>query len=156
MGVSMAATAVGLFANATVAESVAEALRANAIPSRGIRILAKPINPSAENAMGSPALAFVAALSRDLRTIGATDREIDAYLAGLEQGDVLVLASGTLAHADAACAVMNAFDPIEVEEFSGTAAATPPSHASEAVSHGLHSQGENAHARTEGARLFYW
>jgi hypothetical protein len=156
----MAATAVGLFANASVAESVAEALRANAIPSQGIRILTQPVNGASGSAAGNT---FVAKLSQDLRSMGAVDSEIDAYIAAVQRGRALVFATGTLAQADAATAVMNEFGPIEVEEFAGAVASSSGKGVSEAATgvgeldtQNISLKEDRMRAKTEGARLFSW
>jgi len=156
----MAATAVGLFANENVAESVAQALRANAIPQQGIRIISKPAGATVNTATSTPQVDFVAGLSRDLRSMGATDHEIDAYLNGVKQGKVLVFASGSLAQADAACAVMNSYEPIEMEEFTGVGAALPSVSASvnigEAETNNISLKEDRKRAKADGARLFSW
>jgi hypothetical protein len=159
----MAATAVGLFANASVAESVAEALRANAVPSQGIRILTPPANGASGSAIGTTGDAFVAKLSRDLRSMGAVDGEIDAYIAAVQRGRALVFATGTLAQADAATAVMNEFGPIEVEEFAGAVASSSGKGVSEAAAgvgeldtQNISLKEDRMRAKTEGARLFSW
>jgi len=159
----MAATAVGLFANASVAESVAEALRANAIPSKGIRILTPPANGASGSADSTSGDAFVAKLSRDLRSMGAAEGEIDAYLEGVQHGRVLVFATGTLAQADAATAIMNAYGPIEVEEFAGAIASSSAKSVGEAAAgvgeldtQNISLKEDRIRAKTEGSRLFSW
>jgi hypothetical protein len=156
----MAATAVGLFADASVANSVADALRANAVPSQGIRIFTSPADGTGGRAAND---AFVAKLSRDLRSMGAADREIDAYLDGVQHGRALVFATGTLAQADAATAVMNEFGPIEVEEFAGAVVTSSNKNVSEAAAfvgemetQNISLKEDRMRAKTEGARLFSW
>jgi len=153
----MAAAAVGLFADAGVAESVAEALRANAIPAHGIRILTAPANGT------SGRDAFITKLSRDLHSIGAVDSEVGAYLAGVQRGQALVFATGTLAQADAATAVMNEYGPIEVEEFAGAVASSSGKGVNEAAARvgemdtqNISLKEDRMQAKTEGARLFSW
>lgn len=152
----MAATAVGLFANANVAESVREALRTNGIPAEGIRILSIPSSAAVGSSTSTPEIDFVAGLSRDLRSMGAVDSEIDAYLAGVKQGKVLVFATGTLAQADAASAVMNSYGPIEMEEFATTGTGLPSVRAGEVAPHDITSKTDRKQAKSEGARLFSW
>jgi hypothetical protein len=152
----MTATAVGLFTDASVAESVAKALRAIAVPPRGIRIISSPANAAADGVSSTPKNDFVANLSRDLHSMGAVDHEIDAYLAGVRRGNVLVFATGTLAQADAASAVMNTYEPIEVEEFTNTATSPKSSRAAEAGAHDFNSSAERKRVRHDGARLFSW
>jgi hypothetical protein len=153
----MAETAVGLFEDAGTADSVVDALRANGIPSNGIRILTKPIGSSVESATSTPSVDFAAALTQDLRSLGATESECDAYMAGVRRGNVLVFATGSSAQAETAISVMNAYEPIEIEEFATAAPALPGVHAGEAGGHeGIRLKTEESRAQSEGARVFYW
>jgi hypothetical protein len=155
---SMAETAVGLFQHASTADSVVDALRANGLPSNGIRTLAKPTAMPVESSISKPSVDFAAELSRDLRSIGATPYECEAYLAGLRSGNVLVLATGSRAQADTAISVMNAYDPIEIEEFAGAVESLSNARNTEAVGthEGIALKPEQERARSEGARVFSW
>jgi peptidoglycan hydrolase-like protein with peptidoglycan-binding domain len=153
----MAETAVGLFEHPGTADAVADALRANGIPSNGIRILAKPPAQSVDSATSTPTIDFAAALAQDLRSMGATDRECEAYLAGVRQGNVLVFATGSSAQAETAISVMNAYEPIEIEEFAGAVPAAVGVQGKEVAPHDSISLGsDQARAKTEGARVFSW
>lgn len=163
----MAATAVGMFQNAAVAESVAESLRNTSRPPRSVQVFAgdrkssnsPPSGRASTPLPGSPAdqvdgrigllsrssahngdlsrdearawdsfprepaamVQSAGRISDDLRLIGAQEPEIAIYLSGLNRGHAVVLATGTLAQADAASARMNRFHPIEVESRHSTA-----------------------------------
>src|ERR1700728_3278564 len=119
----MAETAVGLFEHPGTADAVVDALRANGIPSNGIRTVSKPAAMSVESATSTPSIDFAAALAHDLHSMGATDRECEAYLAGVRRGNVLVFVTGSLSQAEAATTVMNSYEPIELDGFLAAAPA---------------------------------
>lgn len=153
----MAETAVGLFEHAGTADAVLEALRANGIPTNGIRTVSKPVDMPVESATSTPSIDFAAAFAQDLRSMGATDRESEAYLAGVRRGNVLVFATGSSAQAETAVSVMNAYEPIEIEEFAGAVPALSGVHGKEIAAHDNISLGsDHARAKTEGARVFSW
>jgi hypothetical protein len=154
----MADTAVGLFQHASTAESVVDALRANGLPSNAIRTLAKPSAMPVDSSTSTPSVDFAAELARDLRSMGASTYECDAYLAGLRSGNVLVFATGTRAQADTAISVMNAYDPLEIEELAGAVTSLPNSvRQGEVGAHeGISLKPEQERVRSEGARVFSW
>jgi hypothetical protein len=153
----MADTAVGLFEHPGTADAVVDALRANGISSKGIHMLSKPAAMPVESATSTPSIDFAAALSQDLRSMGASDRECEAYLAGVRRGSVLVFVTGSSAQAETAIAVMNAYEPIEIEEFAGSPPAMPGVRGKEVEAHESISLGsDQARAKTEGARVFSW
>jgi hypothetical protein len=154
---SMAETAVGLFQHASTADSVVDALRANGLPTNGIRTLAKPTAMAVDSSTSTPSVDFAAELARDLRSIGATTYECESYLAGLRSGHVLVFATGSRAQVDTAISVMNAYDPIEIEELAGAAASLPSVREGEVGAHeGIALKSDQERAKSEGARIFSW
>jgi hypothetical protein len=166
----MAETAVGLFENLGTADSVVDALRANGLPSNGIRVLSKPSAAQGGNGSNTPSIDFASSLTKDLRSMGATDWECEAYVDGVRRGNALVFATGSHAQADTAIGVMNAYDPIELEEFSTASTAqtgirTGAMRKREgitlkgeeaAVPEGVTLGSEKERARSEGARVFSW
>lgn len=153
----MANTAVGLFEHRDTADTVVDALRANGIPSSGIHILCKPTAKPVESAASTPAVDFAAGLSQDLRSMGATEPEREAYLAGMQRGNVLVFVTCSKTQAETALSVMNAYEPIEIEAFAGAATALPGVHGKEVEAHDSVSLGsDQARAKSEGARIFSW
>ncbi len=152
----MAATAVGLFADTSIADSVVDALRAHGIPDKNIRTLAQPAGLPVNSATSTPSVDFAAALAKDFRSMGATEPEIEGYLSGVRRGNVLIFVSGTLQQADAATAVMNQFTAIEIEEFAGVAPTLPSVHVGEVGLHDASSRISRERAKTDGARLFSW
>jgi hypothetical protein len=153
----MAETAVGLFEHPGTADAVVDALRANGIPSNGIRTVSKPAAMSVESATSTPSVDFAAALAQDLRSMGATARECEAYLAGVRRGNVLVFVTGSLSQVEAATTVMNSYEPIELEGFASAVPAAVGVHGKEIEAHdGISLNSDQARAKTEGARVFSW
>ena len=153
----MADTAVGLFEDRETADAVVDALRANGIPGNGIRVLSQPVASPVESPTSTPAIDFAAAISRDLRSMGATEADSEAYLAGVRRGNVLVMATGSTAQAETAISVMNAYEPVEVEEFAGFAPAMPAVRGKEVPAHdSISLDSDQARAKSEGARVFSW
>ena len=153
----MAETAVGLFEHPGTADAVVNALRANGIPSNGIRIVSKPAAMPVESATSTPSIDFAAALAQDLHSMGATDQECDAYLAGVRRGNVLVFITGSLPQVEAATTVMNSYEPIELEGFAAAVPAAVGVHGKEIEAHdGISLNSDQARAKTEGARVFSW
>ena len=62
---------------------------------------------------------FEVGLNRELKAIGASDREARAYVQGVRRGGVLVFASGSNEQVNDAAEIMNRHDAIEVEELVG-------------------------------------
>ena len=152
----MADTAVGLFRDTAVGDAVIGALRAEGFPLTGIRTLAKPAAATIDSAGSTPAVDFAAGLRRDLRSMGASDYECEAYLDGLHRGNVLVFASGSRAQADAATNVMNEFNALEIEEFASASRTLPGVRVGEVGARDITSKTERETMRTAGARIFTW
>jgi hypothetical protein len=107
--------------------------------------------------MGIPNIDFEVSLNRDLRGIGASGPEAEAYLEGVRRGGVLVFASGSDERIDAAAEIMNRHRPTEVEELTGgklnlpstTGENVTPKHASSVQTGRVRQSGS-------GARVFAW
>ncbi len=140
----MAATAVGLFADTGIAESVVDALHAHGMPKKGIRVVSWPED-------GSVVTDFAKSLFNELRTMGASETESLAYLSGVQAGNVLVFLTGSLQQADAASAIMNQYTPYDLEDIPGAPAIAPAVHQYEAEPEGM-----RARLKGDGARLFSW
>jgi hypothetical protein len=166
----MQETAVGLFDNAGVADSVVDSLRAHGIPSNGIRVI------SSTN--GTKSDGFGAGFATELSAMGVSEYEKEAYLAGLRRGNVLVFATGSRQQAAEALTIMNEFAALEIDAFAtagvgktgaGKAAVTgtgdlgtinpEPKLPESPVTIGEHEHSYTSHAsrsKTEGARVFTW
>ena len=150
----MADTAVALFEHPGTADAAVEALRANGIPSSRIRVLAEPAGSSVDDPMSTPSVDFAVSLSRDLRSMGATETECKAYVDGIQNGSLLVFVSGTRLQAEEAMAIMNEYEPVVIEELAGEVPAMAGLRVGEA---GHHSQTvKSERAQSEGVRLFSW
>jgi len=152
----MAETAVGLFDHRDTADAAVEALSATGIAPDAIRIVSKHGALPVAKVTSTPALDFAAALFQDLRSLGASELECEAYVDGVHRGHALVFATGTPAQADDAIAVMNGFHPIETEEFEGAVSALAGVHISEMGAHDIHAKIHSSRRRSEGARVFSW
>ena len=154
----MTETSVGLFERTEVANSVADALRAHGFPPNGIRIVSKPVDMPVQSPTSTPAVDFAARIAEDLRSMGATDSESHAYLAGVRRGNALVFATGSHSQAETAIGVMNAYHPVVLDEFAGAAPpAAPGIQGKEIEPHDpISLKSGQARAKTEGARVFSW
>ena len=115
----MPKTAVGLFENPGLADQVVHNLEASGFPDNDVRILRESLDMKGSGVMGIPNIDFEVSLNRDLRKIGASGPEAEAYVKGVRRGGVLVFASGSGERIDAAAEIMNRHSPVEVEELTG-------------------------------------
>jgi hypothetical protein len=152
----MAETAVGLFEQSQAAERVVEALTAQGIASSAIRVLSKPTGMAVTSVTSTPSVDFGAALAKDLRCMGATEEECEAYVTNVQSGCFLMFVTGTAPEAHSAASVMNAHGAIQIEEFAGAVPVLPGIHVGEIEASGISLKEDRARARTEGARVFTW
>ena len=115
----MPKTAVGMFENSGLADQVVRDLEASGFPEKDVRILSESLDMPGSGVMGIPNIDFEVSLNRDLRKIGASGPEAEAYVKGVRRGGVLVFASGSNERIDAAAEIMNRHSPIDVEELTG-------------------------------------
>jgi hypothetical protein len=173
----MSQTAVGLFEDASVAETVVGSLRAHGFPSGGIRVVSAPKSTSFDNSVDD----FGPGFSKDLRAMGVSEYESGAYLTAVQRGRVLVYATGSAQQTDEAVGIMDEFGALEIEELAGVGAGVtkgksaasngavkttdmgtvnPESKLPESqVTVGAHEKSYTSHgsrAKKEGARVFSW
>ena len=130
---------------------------ASGFPRNDVRILGESLDMAGSGVMGIPNIDFEVSLNRDLRGIGASGPEAEAYLKGVRRGGVLVFASGSDERIDAAAEIMNRHRPIEVEELTGgklnlpstTGENVTPTHAGSVQTGRVRQSGS-------GARVFAW
>jgi hypothetical protein len=115
----MSKIAVGLFENLGRADEVVHDLEAGGLPRNDLRVLSEPLDMGGTGVMSTPRNDFQVDLNRDLRKIGATEAEAEAYVQGVRRGGVLVFASGPDEKIDTAAEIMNRHSPIKVEELTG-------------------------------------
>ena len=115
----MPKTAVGLFENPGLVDSVVREIEALGFPRREVRTLAEPAIFEVTGVMSFPRLDFEVDLVRELTRIGATKAESQAYVEGLRHGGALVFATGSDERVETAADVMNRRGAVEIEETSG-------------------------------------
>ena len=153
----MSKTAVGLFENPDLADQVVRELEASGFPKNDVRILRESLDIKGSGVMSIPNIDFEVSLNRELRTIGASGPEAEAYVKGVRRGGVLVFASGTDERIEAAAEIMNRHSPIEVEELTG-GELNLPSRTGENVTPTRGSSVQTGRVRQSGggARVFVW
>ena len=116
----MPKTAVGLFENSGLADQVVHDLEASGFPRNDVRILGESLDMAGSAVMGIPNIDFEVSLNRDLRKIGASGPEAEAYVKGVRRGGVLVFATGSIEEVDNAAEIMNRHGAIDVEKLVGS------------------------------------
>jgi hypothetical protein len=66
-----------------------------------------------------PRVDFEVGLNRELKEIGASESEANAFVRGVRSGRVLVFATGSTEEVDSAVETMNRYGAIEVQELIG-------------------------------------
>ena len=153
----MPKTAVGLFQNPDLADRVVRDLEASGFPRNDVRILSESLDMAGGGVLGIPNIDFEVSLNRDLRTIGASGPEAEAYVKGVRRGGVLVFASGSDERIDAAAKIMNRLSPVEVEELTGGELNLPSTTGEDATPTNARSvQTGRVRQSGGGARVFAW
>ena len=153
----MPKTAVGLFENPGLADQVVRDLEASGFPRNDVRILSESVDMPGSGVMGIPNIDFEVSLNRELRTIGASGPEAEAYVKGVRRGGVLVFASGSNERIDAAAEIMNRHSPIDVEELTGGELDLPSTTGENATpTHARSVQTGRVRQSGSGARVFAW
>ena len=153
----MSKTAVGLFENSGQADQVALDLEASGFPHDDVRILKESLDMPSSGVMGIPNIDFEVSLNRDLRRVGASGPEAEAYVNGVRRGGVLVFASGPDEKVETAAEIMNRYSPVEAEELTGREL-NLPSRTGENVTPTKASSVQTGRIRQSGggARVFAW
>jgi hypothetical protein len=115
----MSKTAVGLFENSVVAGHVVAALKASCFPEKEIRTVAESLDMGGSGVLSFPRVDFEVGLNRELKEIGASESEANAFVHGVRNGRVLVFATGSITEIDNAAEIMNRHGAIEVQEVIG-------------------------------------
>ncbi|HEV2276407.1 MAG TPA: hypothetical protein VGR96_19700 [Acidobacteriaceae bacterium] len=153
----MANTAVGLFENSAFADEVALELKTAGIAPKDVLVVAEPLEMPVTSVLSTPHTDFSLALLRELREVGASEIEAEAYVTGVSRGGVLVFATGSPAQVDSAAEIMNRHHAAEVGELSG-AEPVLPSRISGAVGSKRSESTLTGRIRSSdgGARIFVW
>jgi hypothetical protein len=146
-----------MFENSGLADQVVRDLEASGFPRNDVRILSESLDIPGSGVMGIPNIDFEVSLNRDLRKIGASGPEAEAYVKGVRRGGVLVFASGSNERIDAAAEIMNRHSPVEVEELTGGELDLPSTTGENATStHARSVQTGRVRQSGGGARVFSW
>ena len=153
----MTHTAVGLFDNSSLAEEAVNDLKTGGVAASDIRVLAEPRYMHVSGVLSTPEIDFCAVLVQDLKAMGATEDEAQAYVRGCRNGGVLVFASGSLEQVEKSVEVMNRHQGAKVEELTGTEAVLHGvAHESAIPLHGYSVQTGRVRHAGGGARVFVW
>jgi hypothetical protein len=107
--------------------------------------------------MSTPRTDFEVDLIRDLRAFGAAEADAEAYVRGVRRGGVMIFATGSVAMADTAAAIMNQHCAVEIEELSGAQTYLPGTDNGEiAQDRDISFQAGRVRTSGSGARLFVW
>ena len=151
----MRSSAVGMFKDETVADSVTDALLAHGLPQNGIQLIANFNHLRVDGTRESSASEFTQVITRLLRSMGASESELNTYIAAVREGNVLLVATGTKVQADSAIEIMNAYGPIELQEFAASTPTEPNMRSNEVDSRGATSKAEQTR-QSDGVRIFSW
>lgn len=153
----MARTAVGLFSNFHLVDEVVHDLEANGFPRKKILILGEPSGMRNAGAMSIPRTDFEVDLIRELRGIGAAERDADAYVQGVRSGGAIVFATASDERAGFAAEIMNRHNPEQIEELCA-AESNPPGTGRDYTTraHDVSVQSGRVRYTGGGARLFIW
>jgi len=153
----MAKTAVGLFENPSSVDDVVHELEASGFPRNDVRVLGEPREMAGSGVMSTPHTDFEVDLIRELRTIGATEADAEAYVEGVRRGGVMVFATGSDEKADAAAEIMNRHGVVEIEELSASQLHLPGTNCDDmAPVRDSSVQAGRIRSPGAGARLFVW
>jgi hypothetical protein len=153
----MTHTAVGLFKNSSLAEEALKDLEIAGVAAQDLRILAEPRRMPVSGVLSTPDNDFCAALRRNLRTMGTTDAEAQAYIEGVRRGAVLVFANGSAEQVEGSAEIMNRHQASSVNELTGSEAILSGGGRESAISaHGDFAQAGRARYSGSGARIFVW
>jgi len=140
-----------------LADRVVRDLEASGFLRNDVRILGESLDMPGSGVMDIPNNDFEVSLNRDLRKIGASGPEAEAYIKGVRRGGVLVFASGSNERIDAAAEIMNRHSPMEVEELTGGELNLPGTTGENATPTGGGSvQTGRVRQAGGGARVFAW
>jgi len=145
----MAKTAVGLFENSGLVDGVVRDLESNGILRKDIRVVSEPLEIAGEGVLSTPRTDFEVDLTHDLMAFGVAEAEAEAYVEGVQRGEVIVFATGQ--KAEAAAEIMNRHGAVGIEKVNGAESALPH------VDHDPSGQKNGGSSSTSsGARMFVW
>ncbi len=153
----MTHTAVGLFKNSTQAEETVNDLKAAGFEAKDLRVLAEPRYMHVTGVLSTPEVDFCAQLVQDLKAMGATEPEAQAYVQGVRDGGVLAFATGSIELVEKSAEIMNRHQAANVEELNGAETILSCAvHESAIPVHGYSAQAGRVRYAGSGARMFVW
>jgi hypothetical protein len=153
----MAHTTIGLFPNLLNAEQAINELKAAGVAADDLRVIAEPRYMHVTGVLSTPEIDFCAELDQDLRAMGVTEPEVQAYIRGMRNGGVLVFACGSIAQVENFTSIMNRHEAANVEELTGMEPVLPGvAHESAIPAHGYSAQAGRVRCAGGGARMFVW
>jgi hypothetical protein len=84
-----------------------------------VRIVRERLDMEVTDSMSTPRIDFEVRVERELRDMGATVSEANAYAAGLHRGGALVFATGSKEDVTRAGELMNRHGAMQIEELGG-------------------------------------
>jgi hypothetical protein len=115
----MTHTAVGLFPNSIDAEKAVADLKAAGFSAGDVRVAAEPRYMPVSSPLSTPGMDFCEELSLNLRAMGLTEAETQAYIQGVRNGGALVFANGSIEQVEIAAGVMNRNRAATEEQLNG-------------------------------------
>jgi hypothetical protein len=153
----MTHTAIGLFPNSTDAEQAITELKAAGIAASDLRVAAEPRYMQVSNPLSTPGMDFCTDLALDLRAIGVTEPETQAFIQGVRNGGVLVYANGSIEQAEKFAGIMNCHHAVNVEEITGIEPALAEALHESAIPTDVDcAQAGRVRYAGSGARMFTW
>lgn len=153
----MPKTAVALFKDPGFVEDAVREIEKLGIPKQEVRTLEEPGTFPVNGVMSFTRLDFEVELKHALNEIGATESEEEAYIRGLRNGGVLVLASGPDESVEAAAQIMNRRGGMDLEKSGGPEPELPEPDLEDALpSRDTPLQTGRIREVTPGAHLFVW
>ena len=153
----MPKTAVALFKNPVLGENAVREIEKLGIPKQEVRTLEEPGSFPVNGVMSFTRLDFEVELRHALNEIGATESDEEAYIRGLRNGGVLVLASGPDESVEAAARIMNRQGGMDLEKIGGPEPELPEPDLEDALrSRDTALQTGRIREASFGAQLFVW
>lgn len=153
----MPKTAVALFKDPALVENMVKEIEKLGIPKQEVRTLEEPGTFPVNGVMSFVRLDFEVELKHALSEIGVTDSQEEAYIQGLRDGGVLVLASGPDDRVEAAAQIMSHQGGLNLEKTGGLEPELPePDMEGTLPSRDTSLQAGRIREGGSGARLFVW
>ena len=153
----MPKTAVALFKDPALVENMVKEIEKLGIPKQEVRTLEEPGTFPVNGVMSFVRLDFEVELKHALSEIGVTDSQEEAYIQGLRDGGVLVLASGPDDRVEAAAQIMSHHGGLDLDKTGDLEPELPePDLEGTLPSRDTSLQTGRVREGGSGARLFVW